>query len=86
MDTQPILNRFSYGWGKYLDVPQSWLPTLIELDQDLAAIDPDYEIRQVKEKFGSLRFYASTTSTERQAEFRNRITEAEIKIDMEYNK
>jgi hypothetical protein len=32
-----------------------WYPLVISLDERLAAIDPDYIVHQVKEKFGTLR-------------------------------
>lgn len=54
-----ILNRIPKQWGKWVDVGPGWHPIVIELDQQLAAIDPNYEIHQVKEKFGGLRYYCS---------------------------
>jgi hypothetical protein len=38
--------------------PPGWLPLLHELDTKLKERWPDYTILQVKEKFGTLRFYA----------------------------
>ena len=35
-----------------------WYPILAELDAELAQLDPAYAVSQVKEKFGTLRFYA----------------------------
>lgn len=34
-----------------------WDDILIKLDERLSKCDPDYRIVQIKEKFGSLRFY-----------------------------
>lgn len=39
--------------------PQGWQELVRELDTKLAARWPDYTIDQVKEKFGTLRFYAN---------------------------
>lgn len=39
------------------DVGLGWRPLVRELDAKLREIDPDYEILQVKEKFGGLRYY-----------------------------
>jgi hypothetical protein len=58
---QRILDRIPEEWGKYLGVPDEWIPRLIQLDAELAEIDPGYEIHQVKIKFGGLRYYFSTT-------------------------
>ena len=39
------------------DVGQGWQPLIEVLDEQLTALDPDYRIVQVKEKFGGLRYY-----------------------------
>ncbi len=39
-------------------IGKGWLPYLIQLDEILTLIDPDYQIHQIKEKFGGLRYYA----------------------------
>jgi hypothetical protein len=43
------------------NVGDGWHPILRELEEKLNAIDPDFELQQVKEKFGALRYYARTT-------------------------
>lgn len=51
-----------------VSVPDQWLPHLHELDRAIAALDPDYRVAQVKEKFGRLRFYLERAGrTEEQA-------------------
>lgn len=42
------------------DIPR-WREVLLLTDAALAAIDPDYEVIQVKAKFGELRFYYKTS-------------------------
>lgn len=37
-----------------------WLYLIKELDEKLSSIDPEYNIEQIKEKFGGLRFYFSS--------------------------
>jgi hypothetical protein len=49
--------RFAPGWPRSVAVPEAWLPRLAELDAELAALDPDYQLAQVKTKFGGLRYY-----------------------------
>ena len=39
------------------DVPAGWEQLIVDLDARLAAIDPDYAVAQIKEKFGALRYY-----------------------------
>ena len=46
--------------SRYLDIQWvgiGWTPIVKRLDKDLAKIDRRYEIHQIKEKFGGLRYY-----------------------------
>lgn len=52
-----ILNRIPRGWGRWISLDSGWYPLIIDLNKKLAELDPDYEAHQVKEKFGSLRYY-----------------------------
>lgn len=40
-------------------IPKGWIPLVKKLHGDLVKLFPDYEIHQVKDKFGALRFYAN---------------------------
>ena len=55
-----ILRRIPPNWGRWISCSKGWYPIIVELDQALAAIDPDYELHQVKEKFSGLRYYFRT--------------------------
>lgn len=44
--------------------PTGWYDLIVKLDEDVAKIDPDYKIVQVKEKFAGLRYYVETASKE----------------------
>lgn len=57
-----ILARIPDGWGRWIGCGKGWYPLLIEVDERLAAIDPDYAVHQVKEKFATLRYYFQLTS------------------------
>ena len=52
-----IRARFLPGAYPTLDIRPGWYPIVIDLDRELATIDPDYQLVQVKEKFGGLRYY-----------------------------
>ncbi len=54
-----LLMRIPDGWGRWISCGSGWYPILARLDDRLRAIDPDYEVYQIKEKFGTLRFYWS---------------------------
>ncbi len=54
-----ILKRFSDSYFVSLDCGPGWYRILASLDEELSYLCPDYEIQQIKEKFGTLRWYAS---------------------------
>lgn len=54
---EAILRRIADGWGRWLSVDAGWYPLVIATDALLAALDADYRVHQVKEKFGTLRYY-----------------------------
>lgn len=39
--------------------PEGWTKIVWELHNAIVFVDPEYKVRQVKEKFGGLRFYAT---------------------------
>lgn len=53
-----ILSRFEDDLSISLDVGHGWLPMIIRLDQKLNLLCPTYTISLIKQKFGSLRYYA----------------------------
>ncbi|WP_164497395.1 hypothetical protein [Mycobacteroides abscessus] len=58
-----IMRRIPPGWGRWIGCSRGWYHIVIELDQQLAAIDPAYEVHQCKEKLGGLRYYFGTSET-----------------------
>lgn len=54
---RPVRARFATGWGEWVECERGWWPIIAELDRAIAAIAPDYEVQQIKEKFGGLRYY-----------------------------
>ena len=38
-------------------IPEGWIDLVVELDQKLSKIDPNYRVTQYKVKFGGLRYY-----------------------------
>jgi len=59
---QKILDRFARGWPAEISCSSGWYGIIKDLDAELALIDPEYQITQIKEKFGTLRFYFETKS------------------------
>lgn len=80
-----IMMRIPDGWGRWISCSRGWYPIVIELDQALAAIDPDYELHQVKEKLGGLRFYFGTSEGVSEADhqrMRELVREAEDRCEV----
>lgn len=71
--------RFPEGRWKEVSIGEGWIPLVDKLDQDIAAIFPTYELHQVKEKFGGLRFYIGGVPADVYDEIRSLVTHAESK-------
>jgi hypothetical protein len=53
----PVLSRINGSFTANIDCGKGWWPLIADLDAALCKIDPSYSVYQIKEKFGSLRFY-----------------------------
>lgn len=58
-----IWNRVPEGWYGF-DIPEEIVPLVVEFDEKLSKIAPDYEIYQIKEKFHTLRIYVEYNAPE----------------------
>lgn len=56
-----IIARIPEGWGRWISHDKGWYKIIVDADKMISYIDPDYEIHQVKEKYGTLRFYYQST-------------------------
>ena len=54
---EKIMLKIPTGWGRWISCGKGWYPLVVELDQKLEKLVPGYEVNQVKEKFGTLRYY-----------------------------
>ena len=76
-----LLERLRPRWNTpfpvCLDINQGWVPLVNDLVDDLEKIDPNFNVSQVKEKFGTLRFYAGCSSDAVSTQFFQRIGKAE---------
>jgi hypothetical protein len=52
-----MLRRIPDGWGRWISCDCGWYSLIVELDEQLRALLPNYVIHQVKEKYGGLRYY-----------------------------
>lgn len=62
-EVQAIVDRIPTTWGsRHLSIGPGWYSIVVALDRAIAALYPDYEVHQVKEKFGGLRYYCEHSS------------------------
>lgn len=64
------------GWPP-IDPSDGWAQILTDLQRDLQQIDPDHVVRQVKQKFGVLRVYVTSSDPALAAAVTERIRDAE---------
>lgn len=55
-----LLLRIPDGRGRWISCSRGWYSLIVRLDAQLAALDPEYTVHQVKEKLGGLRFSMSS--------------------------
>jgi hypothetical protein len=53
-----ILSRFDPNYRLSLDIRPGWIPLILSLHYKILSLVDDYLIYQIKEKFGTLRYYA----------------------------
>lgn len=61
---QPVLARINPEYGMDISCDEGWWRLIATCDKELSAIDPDYTVFQIKEKFGGLRYYYSPSNPE----------------------
>jgi hypothetical protein len=59
-DLIDILDRIPAEWGRWIDCGSGWYRLLADTHRKLKYLCPDYEIHQIKEKYGTLRYYFGT--------------------------
>lgn len=57
IDLLDIMNRIPIGWGRWISCDKGWYKLLADTNRKMKLMWPQYEIHQVKEKFGILLFY-----------------------------
>lgn len=56
-ELKDILHRIPDGWGRWIGVSRGWYKLIVDTDKKLTELFPNYRVFQVKEKFGTLRYY-----------------------------
>lgn len=62
MNIKNVLNRIpsDEGFIRVARCGEGWRPLIKQIDEMISFIDPNYTVFQIKEKFGTLRFYYET--------------------------
>ncbi len=54
---QTILERIPEGWGRWISCDRGWYSIILQFDAKMKMLAPNYEIHQIKEKYGRLDIY-----------------------------
>ena len=57
LQVETLKDKFLPNYYKSVDVDEGWYQIVVDCDNLLTKIDPDYQIAQIKQKFGGLRYY-----------------------------
>ena len=60
---------FDKGWEKIIRCDDGWIDIIAECHSELMSIDRNYKIHQIKEKFGTLRYYCEPSHSKYQEYF-----------------
>jgi len=60
---QSLREDFGFLENAMMSVPTGWVPIVRKLCEDVEEIDVGIDVHQIKEKFGSIRFYYTTLSS-----------------------
>jgi len=63
LQVETLKNKFLPNYYKSVDVDEGWYQIVVDCDNLLTEIDPDYKIVQIKQKFGGLRYYFQPSDT-----------------------
>ena len=61
---EEIKKKIVPEYWKSIDVDEGWYQIIVDCDKELTAIDPNYQIFQVKQKFGGLRYYVKPSQSD----------------------
>jgi hypothetical protein len=62
LQIEELKKKIVPGYWKSIDVDEGWYQLVIDCDKELTGVDPNYQIYQVKEKFGGLRYYTKPSN------------------------
>jgi len=66
---QNLYQFFDEGWEKMIRCDDGWIDIISECHNELIAIDKNYSIQQIKQKFGTLRYYCTPSNPKHEEQF-----------------
>jgi hypothetical protein len=66
---QNLYQFFDRGWEKMIRCDDGWINIISECHNELIAIDKNYSIQQIKQKFGTLRYYCTPSNPKHEEQF-----------------
>jgi len=78
-DFRDILSRFQSGFPSIIDCEEGWNTLIADCHLELKSIDNEYTIAQIKEKFGTLRYYFASSNPSLYKEMCNIVSKYEQK-------
>ena len=67
LQIEELKKKINPDYWKSIDVDEGWYQLVIDCDKELTEVDPNYQIYQVKEKFGGLRYYTKQSNPDDKA-------------------
>ena len=64
LEIEELKKKIVPEYWKSIDVDEGWYQLIVDCDKELTAIDPNYQIFQVKQKFGGLRYYVQPSQSD----------------------
>ena len=80
LQVEALKKKIVPEYWKSIDVDEGWYQIIVDCDKELTAIDPNYGVYQIKEKFGGLRYYM-TPCNDTTKEQRNKMYEVISKYE-----
>lgn len=62
LKVETLKSKIEPSYGQHISVDEGWHQIIVDCDAELTAIDPNYQVFQIKEKFGGLRYYMSPSN------------------------
>ncbi len=75
---EALKNKIIPEYGKTIDIDAGWYQIVIDCDRELTQIDPHYQIFQIKEKFGGLRYYFHPSQSDTSAKMYSVVRKYEL--------